>query len=57
MQLFGEGGHIELYVPAFLASGVQGRPGIDPNSLLIFDVELVKVGKFVPAPEAVEKKK
>ena len=57
MQLIGEGGHIELYVPANLAYGEQGRPGIDPNSLLIFDVELVKVGKFVPAPEAVEKKK
>ena len=57
MQLICEGGHIELYVPANLAYGEQGRPGIDPNSLLIFDVELVKVGKFVPAPEAVEKKK
>ncbi len=56
MQLVGEGGHIELYVPANLAYGEQGRPGIDPNSTLIFDVVVEKVGKFVPAPEAPEKK-
>ena len=51
LQLIGEGGHIELYVPASLAYGEQGRPGIDPNSTLIFDVVMEKVGKFVPAPE------
>lgn len=51
LQLIGEGGHIELYVPADLAYGESGRPGIDPNSVLIFDVVLDKVGKFVPAPE------
>ncbi len=52
LQLIGEGGHIELYVPSSLAYGEQGRPGIDPNSTLIFDVVLEKVGKCVPAPEA-----
>ena len=51
MQLIGEGGHIELYVPAPLAYGEQGRPGIDPNSTLIFDVVLEKVAKCVPAAE------
>ena len=56
MQLIGEGGHVELYVPANLAYGEQGRPGIDPNSTLIFDVQLVKVGKFVPKPEEEKKK-
>ena len=56
LQLIGEGGQIELYVPANLAYGEQGRPGIDPNSTLIFDVTLEKVGKFVPAPEEPEKK-
>ncbi len=55
MQLIGEGGHVELYVPANLAYGEQGRPGIDPNSTLIFDVQLVKVGKFVPKPEEEKK--
>lgn len=56
LQLVGEGGHIELYVPANLAYGEQGRPGIDPNSTLIFDVVLEKIGKFVAAPESTEKK-
>lgn len=55
LQLIGEGGHIELYVPADLAYGEQGRPGIEPNATLIFDVVLEKVGKFVPAPEVEEK--
>ena len=55
LQLIGEGGHIELYVPADLAYGEQGRPGIDPNSVLIFDVNLVRVAKFVPATEEVKK--
>ena len=55
LQLIGEGGEIELYVPADLAYGEQGRPGIDPNSTLIFNVKLEKVGKFVPAPEEEKK--
>ena len=55
LQLIGEGGEIELYVPADLAYGEQGRPGIDPNSTLIFDVKLEKVGKFVAAPESEKK--
>ncbi|MBR3075776.1 MAG: FKBP-type peptidyl-prolyl cis-trans isomerase [Bacteroidales bacterium] len=56
MQLIGEGGRIELYVPAELAYGEQGRPGIEPNSVLVFDVTLEKVAKFVPAPEEPAKK-
>ena len=55
LQLVGEGGSIELFVPAPLAYGEQGRPGIDPNSTLIFSVDLVKVGKFVPSLEEPEK--
>lgn len=51
LQLIGEGGEIDLFVPANLAYGEQGRPGIDPNSTLLFNVKLEKVGKFVPAPE------
>ncbi len=51
LQLIGEGGHIELYVPANLAYGENGRPGIEPNSTLIFDVILEHVGKAAPAAE------
>ncbi|MGN1211610.1 MAG: FKBP-type peptidyl-prolyl cis-trans isomerase [Candidatus Cryptobacteroides sp.] len=45
LQLVGEGGHIELYVPAELGYGQRNMGKIEPNSTLIFDVEVVKVGK------------
>lgn len=51
MQLIGEGGEIELYIPSDLAYGQNGTQGIEPNSTLIFNVSLEKVGKYV-APEA-----
>ena len=52
LQLIGEGGKIELYIPAALGYGEGGTQGIEPNSTLIFNVELTKVGKFVePAEE------
>lgn len=47
MQLVGEGGKIKLYVPADLAYGERAMGGtIKPNSTLIFDVDVVKVGKL-----------
>ena len=49
LGLLGEGGKATLYIPADLAYGSRGNRNIEPNSTLIFDVEVLKVGKFVPS--------
>ena len=51
LQLIGEGGKIRLFVPSALGYGENGNRGIEPNSTLIFDVELVKVNKAVATTE------
>ena len=44
LQLISEGGEIELYIPEYLAYGIQGKaPKIEPYSSLIFKIELVQV--------------
>ena len=43
LQLIGEGGKAVLYIPAELGYGTRGSGSIEPNSTLVFDVELVKV--------------
>jgi FKBP-type peptidyl-prolyl cis-trans isomerase len=47
IQLMSEGAKYKLFIPANLAYGEQPDPrsGIEPNSVLIFDVELLKVHK------------
>ena len=52
MQLIGEGGEIELYVPADLAYGERGNQGIEPNSTLIFNVKLAEIHPVAPAEPA-----
>lgn len=54
LQLIGEGGKIELYIPAELGYGEGGNMTIEPNSTLHFVVELVKVGKYVAPEEKAE---
>lgn len=43
LTLMKEGSKYKLTIPSDLAYGPQGRPGIPPNSVLLFDVELIKV--------------
>ena len=47
LQLLGKGGKAQLYIPAVLGYGENGTGGIEPNSTLIFDVELVDIFPYV----------
>ena len=52
LGLLGEGGKATLYIPAELGYGARGTGAIKPNSALIFDVEIIKVSKFVSEESA-----
>ena len=43
LQLMSEGSKYELYIPSDIAYGEAGNAGIEPNSTLIFTVELLSV--------------
>ena len=47
LQLVGEGGQIELYIPAELAYGENGNQAIEPNSVLVFEIFVSEVHPFV----------
>ena len=44
-------GKATFYIPSELAYGERGTRGISPNSVLIFDVEVVRIGKAAEKTE------
>ncbi|MGA2690884.1 MAG: FKBP-type peptidyl-prolyl cis-trans isomerase [Opitutaceae bacterium] len=51
LQKIGKGGKMRLFVPPQLGYGDDGRPGIPPGSVLVFQVELLDINP-VPAAAA-----
>lgn len=45
LQLMKVGSKYKLFIPPELAYGPSGRPGIPPNSALVFEVELLEIVK------------
>jgi len=45
LQMMKVGGKVKLFIPPELAYGPSGRPGIPPNSVLIFELELLDIVK------------
>ncbi len=43
LQLMKVGSKWQLFVPSDLAYGPRGRPGIEPNATLVFEVELLAI--------------
>ena len=49
LQKISKGGKMRLYVPPQLGYGDDGRPGIPPGSILVFDIELVDIAPAAAA--------
>jgi FKBP-type peptidyl-prolyl cis-trans isomerase FklB len=48
IQLMKEGGQYRFFIPYQLGYGEKGSGPIEPYSALVFDIELIKVKKYVP---------
>lgn len=54
LQMMKVGSKWDLYLPSSLAYGDNGRPGIEPGSTLIFEMELVGIDAPHPPPQAAQ---
>ncbi|MBY0554138.1 FKBP-type peptidyl-prolyl cis-trans isomerase [bacterium] len=57
LQMMKVGSKYKLFIPPELAYGPAGRPGIPPNSALVFEVELLEIVKSAAAPAPKKGKK
>lgn len=55
LQLIGEGGKATLYVPSKLGYGERGANGIEPNTTLVFDIQLDSVKRYAEPVKEEEK--
>ncbi len=57
LQLMKTGAKYQLWIPSELAYGERGRPNIPPNSVLVFEVELLDIVSDKPKAKKKEAKK
>jgi FKBP-type peptidyl-prolyl cis-trans isomerase FklB len=52
LQLMPVGSKWQLFIPSDLAYGDRGRPPIEPNATLVFELELMSIAPKTPPPAA-----